>query len=51
MFDLKIDSNKTVLAVIDVQKGIVALDRKLEPYNCYQPKQKTTKRHPKIARL
>ncbi len=31
MVDLKIDSNKTALVVIDVQKGIVALDRKLEP--------------------
>ncbi len=31
MFDLKLDSNKTALVVIDVQKGIFALDRKLEP--------------------
>ena len=31
MVDLKLDSNKTALVVIDVQKGIVALDRKLEP--------------------
>ena len=31
MVDLKIDSNKTALVVIDVQKGIFALDRKLEP--------------------
>ena len=31
MVDLKIDSSKTALVVIDVQRGIFALDRKLEP--------------------
>jgi len=31
MIDLNIDLGKTALVVIDVQKGIVALDRKLEP--------------------
>jgi nicotinamidase-related amidase len=31
MVDLKVDLGKTALIVIDVQKGIVALDRKLEP--------------------
>ncbi|HYA77259.1 MAG TPA: hydrolase [Verrucomicrobiae bacterium] len=31
MVDLKIDLNETALVVIDVQKGIFALDRKLEP--------------------
>jgi len=31
MVDLKLDLNKTALVVIDVQKGIFALDRKLEP--------------------
>jgi nicotinamidase-related amidase len=31
MVDLKLGSNKTALVVIDVQKGIVAPDRKLEP--------------------
>jgi nicotinamidase-related amidase len=31
MIDLKLDRNKTALVVIDVQKGIVAMDRKLEP--------------------
>ena len=36
MFDLKLDSNKTALVVIDVQKGIVALDRKLEPNTASQ---------------
>jgi len=36
MVDLKIDSNKTALVVIDVQKGIVALDRKLEPNTASQ---------------
>ena len=36
MVDLKIDSNKTALVVIDVQKGIFALDRKLEPNTASQ---------------
>lgn len=36
MFDFKIDSNKTALVVIDVQKGIVPLDRKLEPNTASQ---------------
>ncbi len=31
MVDLKLDLNKTALVVIDVQKGIFAPDRKLEP--------------------
>ena len=31
MVDLKIDSSKTALVVIDVQKGIFGFDRKLEP--------------------
>ena len=31
MVDLKIDSSKTALVVIDVQRGIFTLDRKLEP--------------------
>lgn len=31
MVDLKIDSNRTALVVIDVQKGILASDIKLEP--------------------
>src|SRR5208283_5341596 len=31
MVDLKIDSSKTALVAIDVQKGIFTLDRKLEP--------------------
>jgi nicotinamidase-related amidase len=36
MVDLKIDLSKTALVVIDVQKGIVAHDRKLEPYTASQ---------------
>ncbi len=36
MVDFKLDSNKTALVVIDVQKGIVALDRKLEPNTASQ---------------
>jgi nicotinamidase-related amidase len=36
MVDLKIDSNKTALVVIDVQKGIFALDRKFEPNTASQ---------------
>jgi len=36
MVDLKVDSNKTALVVIDVQKGIIALDRKLEPNTASQ---------------
>jgi nicotinamidase-related amidase len=43
MFDLKIDSNKTALVVIDVQKGIVALDRKLEPYTASEVVAKVSK--------
>jgi len=31
-----VDLGKTALVVIDVQKGIVAMDRKLEPYTADQ---------------
>jgi nicotinamidase-related amidase len=33
MVDFKVDLGKTALVVIDMQKGIVAMDRKLEPYS------------------
>ena len=36
MVNLKLDLNKTALVVIDVQKGIVAPDRKLEPNTASQ---------------
>ena len=36
MVDLKIDPSKTALVVIDVQKGIISLDRKLEPNSATQ---------------
>jgi nicotinamidase-related amidase len=36
MVDFKANLGKTALVVIDVQKGIVALDRKLEPYTASQ---------------
>jgi nicotinamidase-related amidase len=36
MVDLNIDLGKTALVVIDVQKGIFALDRKLEPNTASQ---------------
>ena len=36
MVDLTMDLNKTALVVIDVQKGILALDRKLEPNTASQ---------------
>jgi len=36
MVNLKLDLNKTALVVIDVQKGIAALDRKLEPNTASQ---------------
>ncbi len=33
MVDLKLDLNKTALVVIDLQRGIVGSERKLEPYS------------------
>ena len=43
MVDLKIDSSKTALVVIDVQKGIFVLDRKLEPNTASQVIANTSK--------
>jgi len=36
MTEFKLDLNKTALVVIDIQKGIVAMGRKLEPYAANQ---------------
>jgi nicotinamidase-related amidase len=36
VIDLKIDKSKTALVVIDVQKGIVSMDRKLKPNDAGQ---------------
>ncbi len=36
MVDFKVNMSKTALVVIDLQKGIVGLDRKLEPFTAKQ---------------
>ena len=36
MTELKLDLRKAAFVVIDIQKGILAIDRKLEPYTAKQ---------------
>ena len=36
MIEIKLNSEKTALVVIDIQKGIASMPRKLEPYGYEQ---------------
>ncbi len=51
MVDFKVNLSKTALVVIDVQKGIAVIDRKLEPYTASQVVQNVSKLVKKFREL